>query len=67
MLGKLVKLYIMHPPLVWNMIKFEHDTFQISYQKYVEKGIMVQTFQDGILKLNHLLSDEMFKKKARVN
>jgi hypothetical protein len=30
--------------------------------KHVGKGMLVYTFQDGILKLNHLLFDELFKK-----
>jgi len=29
----------------------------------VEQGMMVQTFQNGILKSNHLLPVELFKKK----
>jgi hypothetical protein len=31
--------------------------------KHVKKGVTVKTFQNGILKLNHLLSDELFKMK----
>jgi hypothetical protein len=33
------------------MIKFEHNGLQISRQKNVEKGMMVQTFQDVIVKV----------------
>jgi hypothetical protein len=29
--------------------------------EHAKKGMMVQTLQDGILKLNHLLSNELFK------
>jgi hypothetical protein len=32
-------------------------------EKHVKKGMMVQTFQNGILKMNHLLSNELYKKK----
>jgi len=32
-------------------------------EKHARKGMMVQTFRDGILKLNHLLCDELFKWK----
>jgi hypothetical protein len=32
-------------------------------RKYARKGMMVQTFQNEILKLNHLLFDELFKWK----
>ncbi len=31
--------------------------------EHVKKGMMTQTFQDGILKLNHLLLDDLFKQK----
>jgi hypothetical protein len=31
--------------------------------EHAGKGMMVQTFQNGILKLNHLLFDELFKWK----
>ncbi len=31
--------------------------------KHVGKGMMVYTLQDEILKLNDLLSDELFKKR----
>jgi hypothetical protein len=36
-------------------------------KKYVGNGMMVQMLQDGILKLNHLLPNEMFKRKTRAN
>jgi len=37
-------------------------------KKHVEKGMMVQTVQDKILKLNHLLLNELFKQnKTCVN
>jgi hypothetical protein len=40
--------------------------FKYLIKKHVKKGMMVQTLQDGILKLNHLLFDELFKgKKTR--
>jgi hypothetical protein len=45
------------------MIKFEHNGFKYLVEKHATKGMMVQTFQDGILKSNHLLSDELFKGK----
>jgi hypothetical protein len=32
-------------------------------EKHVGKGMTMYTLQDGILKLNHLLPDELFKKK----
>jgi hypothetical protein len=32
-------------------------------EKHFKKGMTVQTLQDGILKLNHLLSNELFKWK----
>jgi hypothetical protein len=36
--------------------------------EHAKKGIMVQMLQDGILKLNHLLFDELFKqRKTHVN
>jgi hypothetical protein len=37
--------------------------FKCSIGEHVGKGMMVETFQDGILKLNHLLLDELFKWK----
>jgi hypothetical protein len=37
--------------------------FKYPIIEYVEKGMMVQTLQDGILKSNHLLSNELFKRK----
>jgi len=37
-------------------------------REHAKKGVMEQTFQDGILKLNHLLPNELFKrKKTQVN
>ncbi len=37
-------------------------------ERYVGKGMMVQMLGDGILKLNHVLLDELFKrKKTRMN
>jgi len=42
--------------------------FKYPIIKHVKKGMMVQMLQDGILKLNHLLLDELFKqKKTYVN
>jgi hypothetical protein len=35
--------------------------FICSIEKDVKKGMMVQMLRDGILNLNHLLPDEMFK------
>jgi hypothetical protein len=35
--------------------------FKYPIGKHVENGMMVQTLQDGILKLNYLLPDELFK------
>jgi hypothetical protein len=36
-------------------------------EQHVKKGMMVKTFQNGILKLNHFLPDELFKwKKTRM-
>jgi hypothetical protein len=32
-------------------------------KEHVRKGMMVQMFQNGILKMNHLLSDELFKRE----
>jgi hypothetical protein len=37
--------------------------FKYLVKEYVEKGMMAQMFQDGILKSNHLLLDELFKRK----
>jgi hypothetical protein len=37
--------------------------FKYPIGKHFEKGMMVHTPQDGILKLNHLLFDELFKRK----
>jgi hypothetical protein len=45
----------------------KHDKIQrtmvLKYfvKKYARKDMMVQTLQDGIMKLIHLLSDELFK------
>jgi hypothetical protein len=35
-------------------------------REHVGKGMMVQMFRDGILKLNHLLPDELFKWKKNM-
>jgi hypothetical protein len=41
--------------------------FKCFVEGHVQKGMMVQMFQDGILKLNHLLFDELFKwRKTRI-
>jgi hypothetical protein len=37
--------------------------FKYHVRKHARKGMMVQMFQDGILKVNHLLPNEMFKRK----
>jgi hypothetical protein len=31
--------------------------------EHVKEGMMMQMLQNGILKMNHLLSDEFFKKR----
>jgi hypothetical protein len=36
--------------------------FKYFVRKHAGEGMMVQMFQDGILKLNHLLLDELFKR-----
>jgi hypothetical protein len=47
----------------------EHDKIQAQVAlkyfviKNVGKGMMVQMLQDGILKSNHLLFDELFKRR----
>jgi len=42
--------------------------FKYPIGEHAKKGVMVQTFQDGILKLNHLLFDELSKwKKTHPN
>ncbi len=38
-------------------------SFIYPIEKHVEKSMMVQMLQDGILKSNHLLHDELFKKR----
>jgi hypothetical protein len=43
------------------MIKLKQDGPQIPCRKHARKRMMVQTLRNGILKLNHLLSDELFK------
>jgi hypothetical protein len=35
--------------------------FKYLVEKYVEKGMMLQKLQDVILKLKHLLPNELFK------
>jgi len=35
--------------------------FKYLVEKHAKKDMMVQMFQDGILKLNHLLPNELFK------
>jgi hypothetical protein len=35
--------------------------FQYPIGKHVKKGMIVRALQNGILKLNHLLSNELFK------
>ncbi len=37
--------------------------FKYFIREHVGKGMTMQTLQGGILKLNHLLSDELFKWK----
>jgi hypothetical protein len=43
------------------MRKFEHNGFNYPIKEHAKKGMIVQTFQDGILKLNHMLPNELFK------
>jgi hypothetical protein len=48
--------------------RLKHDnsnTMGLRYpiKKHVRKGMMVQMLQDGILKLNHLFPNELFKKR----
>jgi hypothetical protein len=38
--------------------------FKYPVRKHVRVGMTVQTFQNGILKMNHLLSDELLKKEG---
>jgi len=38
--------------------------FRYLIEKHVSKGMMVQMFQNGILKSNHLLPNELFQKKT---
>ncbi len=41
--------------------------FRCPIEEHARKGMMVQILQDEILKLNHLLFDELFKwKKTRI-
>jgi hypothetical protein len=37
--------------------------FRYFIEEHVGKGMMVQMLQDGILKSNHLLPNELFKQK----
>ncbi len=37
--------------------------FKYPIENHVGKGMMVQMLQNGILKLNHLLFNELFKQK----
>ncbi len=37
--------------------------FKSPIGKHVKEGMMMQMFQNGILKMNHLLFDELFKRK----
>ncbi len=37
--------------------------FRYHVREHVRKDMMVQMLQDGILKLNYLLPNELFKKK----
>jgi hypothetical protein len=32
-------------------------------KKHVKKGMMVQMFQNGVLKMNHMLFNELLKRK----
>jgi hypothetical protein len=37
--------------------------FRYCVREHVEKGMMVQMFQNGILKSNHLMRNELFKNR----
>jgi hypothetical protein len=37
--------------------------FKYFVEEHAKEGMVVQTLQDGILKSNHLLFDELFKRK----
>jgi len=37
--------------------------FRYPTEEHVKKGMMVQTIRNEILKLNHLLPNELFKQK----
>jgi len=37
--------------------------FKYLVGEHIEEGMMVQTLQDGILMSNHLLLNELFKRK----
>jgi len=39
--------------------------FKYPIGEHARKNMMVQTFQDEILKLNHMLPNELFKQKKR--
>jgi len=41
--------------------------FKYPIKEHAGKGMMVQTFQDGIWKSNHLLFDELFKWKKNTS
>jgi hypothetical protein len=43
------------------MIVFEHDWPRYLIGEHVEKDMMMYMFQNGIMKLNDLLFDELFK------
>jgi hypothetical protein len=45
------------------MIKSGMMGFKYLIRKHAKKGMMVQTLQNGNLKMNHLLSDELFKRR----
>jgi hypothetical protein len=42
--------------------------FKYLVRKHVGESMMMQTLRDGVFKLNHLLFDELFKRrKTRTN
>jgi hypothetical protein len=41
--------------------------FKYLVKEHAREGMMMQTLQNGILKMNHLLSNELFKKWKHVD
>ncbi len=62
--GKISWIISQVPTQGRNMIKFMHNgILKYPIGKHAKKGMMVQMFQNGILKMNHLLFDELFKRR----